>query len=145
MRGRPTPNEWLGDFDARKNELLRKELAMDILTAQQRFAAAVRDYTPKMSPKFQQLMPFMEGIRDLRCKHASYKTIAEILCNANVSVSHDMVARFCKKILGLTRKKRKSDRSKRRSLTQFSKAPRRPKVLRNDAGSGPRVANPENI
>jgi hypothetical protein len=57
--------------------------------AQNQFATAVRNFTPKLSAKFQKLLPFKDGIAELRRKGASYETITDILRNINVAVSHD--------------------------------------------------------
>lgn len=46
--------------------------------AQITFASAVRNYVPKVAGKLPLLMPFKEGIAELRRKRASYETIASI-------------------------------------------------------------------
>src|SRR5437899_12824466 len=81
-------------------------------SAASQFAAAVREFTPKSSAKFQALLPFKDGIAELRRKHASYEIIAEILRNINVAVSHDTVAVFCHEVLGvaLARRRRRKPR-----------------------------------
>jgi hypothetical protein len=91
--------------------------------AKSQFATAVRNFTPRASPKFQRLMTFKEGIAELRQKGASYETIADILRNIDVAVSHDTVARFCHEVLGLTpahRGRRKKAGRRPRSLSQAS-------------------------
>ena len=47
--------------------------------AQNQFATAVRNFTPKPSAKFQKLLPLKDGIVELRHKGASYVIIADIL------------------------------------------------------------------
>ena len=69
--------------------------------AQKQFATAVRNFTPKLSARFQKLLPFKDGIAELRRKGASYETITNILRDTNVVVSHDTVTRFCREVLGL--------------------------------------------
>ena len=75
--------------------------------AQNQFATAVRNFTPKLSAKFQKLLPFKDGIAELRRKGASYETITDILRNINVAVSHDTVARFCREVLDVTPRTRR--------------------------------------
>ena len=62
--------------------------------AQNQFATAVRNFTPKPPAKFQKLLLLKDGIAELRRKGASYAIIANILRNISVAVSHDTVARF---------------------------------------------------
>ena len=71
------------------------------------FHQAARDYddTPKL---FQRLMPFKDGIAELRQKRASYATIAELLTDEGIVVSRKTVASFCRKYLtSESRSKRK--------------------------------------
>jgi hypothetical protein len=62
------------------------------------FHQAARDYdnTPKL---FRRLMPFKDGIVELRQKRASYATIAELLTDEGIVVSRNTVARFCRRFL----------------------------------------------
>jgi len=46
---------------------------------QNAFVTAVRNFTPKTSAKFQKLLPFKDGIAELRRRGASYETIADFL------------------------------------------------------------------
>jgi hypothetical protein len=55
-------------------EAMKKHSVTD--QAQIKFASAVRNYVPKVAGKLPLLMPFKEGIAELRRKHASYETIA---------------------------------------------------------------------
>ena len=80
---------------------------IDAELAQNQFATAVRNFTPKSSPKFQKLLPLKDGIVELRRKGASYAVIADILRNINVAVSHDTVARFCREVLDVTPRTRR--------------------------------------
>jgi len=113
-------------------------------SATRQFAAAVREFTPKASGKFQKLLPFKDGIAELRRKHASYEIIADILRNINVTVSHDTVARFCHEVLGLTPAQRRRQPRRSRVTQQFRKNPKPPTIISQPAG-GPRVADPHNI
>jgi len=57
-------------------EAMKKRSVAD--SAQITFASAVRNYVPKVAGKLPLLMPFKEGIAELRRKRASYETIASI-------------------------------------------------------------------
>lgn len=67
-------------------------------TTKKPFHQAARDYdnTPNL---FRRLMPFKDGIAELRQKRASFATIAEFLTDEGVIVSRQTVARFCRKFL----------------------------------------------
>ena len=110
------------------------------------FATAVRNFTPTSPAKFQTLLPFKEGIAELRRKGASYETIADILRNLNVAVSHDTVTRFCHKVLGFAPAQRR--RRKRKSVSTVAQRPRNRPLKAEDtnhAPRGPRVADPNNV
>jgi hypothetical protein len=109
------------------------------------FATAVRNFTPSAPAKFQTLLPFKEGIAELRRKGASYETIADILRNLNVAVSHDTVTRFCHKVLGFAPAQRR--RRKQRVSTVAQRPRNRPLKAEdtNHAAQGPRVADPNNV
>ena len=96
--------------------------------AQSQFATAVRNFTPKLSAKFQTLLPFKNGIAELRRKGASYETIADIILrDTNVVVSHDTVMRFCREVLDLTPAQRKRRKTSARRATQKPRS--RPQTL----------------
>ena len=67
-----------------------------------KFASAARDYSPKASSRFGKLLPFKESIAELRHKHASYRTIAGMLREIGVTVSHNSIARFCREVIGVS-------------------------------------------
>ncbi|HVM59437.1 MAG TPA: hypothetical protein VMV72_01095 [Verrucomicrobiae bacterium] len=94
--------------------------------AQNQFATTVRNFTPKLSAKFQKLLPFKDGIAELRRKGASYETITNILRDTNVVVSHDTVTRFCREVPGLTPR---SSRRRRASV----------KTVQQDSSSNPKT------
>jgi hypothetical protein len=112
--------------------------------AQNQFATTVRNFTPKSSPKFQKLLPFKDGIAELRRKGASYETIADILRNTNVTVSHDTVARFCRELLDLTPAQRRRRKTSARRATQKPRSPPQTLNIPNHAAQAPRVARQEN-
>jgi len=108
---------------------------------QNRFATAVRNFTPKPSAKFQKLLPFKDGIAELRRKGASYETIADILRNTNVAVSHDTVTRFCREVLELTPAQRRRRQTSSRRATP--KPHSRPPTLHapDHTARGPHIAD----
>ncbi len=93
---------------------------IDTELAQNQFATAVRNFTSKPSAKFQKLLPFKDGIVELRHKGASYAIIAEILRSTNVVVSHDTVARFCREVLKLTPRTRRPRKASGKALEHDS-------------------------
>jgi hypothetical protein len=137
--------------------------------AQNQFATAVRNFTPKLSAKFQKLLPFKDGIAELRRKGASYETITDILRNINVAVSHDTVARFCREVLDVTPRTRHPRKASAKALQHDSTGnPKANLVRKADSSSaikpavqseksgmpdllvfrpqaGPRIADPKTI
>lgn len=133
------------------------------------FDAAVRNFERKLPARFRTLMPYKDGIAGLRAKNASFRTIAQILKQTGVSVSHDTVARFCHAVVEQTQPRQKkrlkavsATADERRTQTQApqtSDTGDRPGVSallqerRNaDAASGasgksrgPRIADPKNV
>ena len=68
------------------------------------FEAKVKNFESKVPQRFQTLHPLKEGIADLRSKRASFRTIADLLNQLGVKVSHNTVARFCAEILASPRR-----------------------------------------
>jgi hypothetical protein len=66
--------------------------------AERRLAEAVKNCVPRVSAKWKKLISLKEGIMELRRKRASYRTIAEILRNIDVPVSHVTVRQFCRHV-----------------------------------------------
>ena len=64
----------------------------------QLFDAKVQSFDAAKGRRFQALLPFQEGILRLREKGASSRTIAELLKQLGVTVSHNTVARFCREL-----------------------------------------------
>lgn len=117
--------------------------------ADKSFDAAVRGYEERVGGKIQALMPHKKGIAELRSKQASFRTIANLLKQAGVDVSHDTVSRFCRDVL---------DQPPGRKLpSKPADGPAKPKVngvLKvatplSDAPAprsrGPRIADPKNV
>lgn len=133
------------------------------------FDAAVRNFERKLPARFRALMPYKDGIAGLRAKNASFRTIAQILKQTGVSVSHDTVARFCHAVIEQTQPRQKSrpkavsatteERRTQTQAPQTSDAGDRPGVgaqlqQRRDADAstgasgksrGPRIADPKNV
>lgn len=82
--------------------------SLEQLSSKRLFDAAVRTFERKLSARFQTLMPYKDGIADLRAKNASFRTIAQLLKQAGVSVSHDTVARFCNAVIAQTQPRQKN-------------------------------------
>jgi len=64
----------------------------------QLFDAKVQSFEAPEGARFHALLPFKEGIRRLRAKKASCRTIVELLKQLGVTVSHNTVARFCREL-----------------------------------------------
>lgn len=72
----------------------------DIAARTQRFNDAVRTFTPPSPMRHAKLMPFRDGIVELRQKGASLRLIRELLATANVGVGTDTIARFLAEVTG---------------------------------------------
>jgi hypothetical protein len=70
-----------------------------------REAAQEFDRTPKL---FRALMKYKDDIAVLRQKGASFDTISELLQKDNLRVSWKTVSRFCRKIIGTEKRRKKS-------------------------------------
>jgi hypothetical protein len=92
--------------------------SIEQLSSKRLFDAAVRSFERKLSARFQVLMPYKDGIADLRAKNASFRTIAQLLKQADVSVSHDTVARFCHEVIEQTQPRQKSRQKSGRTVTE---------------------------
>lgn len=64
----------------------------------QLFDAKVQSFDAAKGRRFQALLPFQEGVLRLRKKGASSRTIAELLKQLGVTVSHNTIARFCREL-----------------------------------------------
>lgn len=125
------------------------------------FDSVVRTYERKAPVKFSALLPYKEGIAELRGKSASFRTITELLKQVNVQVSHDTVARFCHEIIGneQIRKKKRKPPTPKLKAPHTIRSPHVGELLRKrqnhteaeppiaDAGRqrGPRIADPKNV
>lgn len=121
------------------------------------FQAKVQSFEAKVPHRFQALYPFKEGIADLRGKRASFRTIADLLNQLGVEVSHNTVARFCTQVLNgkpartpsgsRRRKPPKSALDVKAALQeQRDKQPTPPAPIPAPSERrGPRIADPKNI
>ena len=108
------------------------------------FARIARDYVPKPSRKFRDLLPLKAAIAELRQRHASYKTITHILANLDIAVSCNTVFRFCHEILG--EPKGRYRRERKRSMPTGKKLLTKDSVTQHGPNSGgPRIADPNTI
>ena len=64
-----------------------------------RFTEAVRSFTPVRANRYAKLMPFKDGITELRQKGASYRLIRELLVTIDVSVTVDTIGRFVRELI----------------------------------------------
>ena len=74
---------------------------------------AVDEFTPRRPQKFQDLLPAKDVITELRHKHASYRSIADLLTQHCLPTSKTAVAQFCHQVLGENVRPRKRSVRKR--------------------------------
>jgi hypothetical protein len=84
--------------------------ATDLAAKTQRFNESVRAFTPRLPIRYAKLMPFKDGILELRQKGASTRLIRELLATVNVGVSTETIARFLAEMTGESTSQRKSKR-----------------------------------
>jgi hypothetical protein len=82
-----------------------------------REAAQEYDRTPKL---FRELMKYKDEIVALRQKGASFDTISELLQKDNVKASWKTVSRFCRKIIGSEKRRKKSAEANPTSISAGS-------------------------
>lgn len=105
------------------------------------FELTAREYQQGEGSKVHALLPYKEGIAELRSKRASFETIAVHLGASGMSVSSDTVARFCHQYL-----------TSKQAAPPAIHADLLPSNLPDVAPSsfppsrkGPRIADPRNI
>ena len=84
--------------------------AVDITTRTQRFNDAARTFTLPSTTRHAKLLPFKDGILELRRKGASLRLIRELLATVNVAVGTDTIARFLAEMNGDTKPQRQANR-----------------------------------
>jgi len=107
---------------------------------------AVEEFTPRRPQKFQDLLPAKDVITELRHKHASYRSIADLLTQHCLPTSKTAVAQFCHQVLGENVRPRKRPGRKRPPLMASSNGgeigPVSPTVAEAGASAEP-VTNPD--
>lgn len=115
------------------------------------------------------MMPYKEGIAELRKKKASFRTIVHLLKQSGITVSHDTVFRFCRAYIKPEQHSKRKSRPDVRGMAEAERplsqpSPKddaeRPNRVRplseqpqNDAAAsvitrkrrGPRIADPRNV
>src|SRR5215211_2354580 len=71
----------------------------DIASPAARFSEAVRAFAPICASRYAKLLPFKDGIVELRQKGASYRLIRELLATADVTVSADTIGNFVREAI----------------------------------------------
>lgn len=71
----------------------------DIAAQTARFAEAVRAFTPICKTRYAKLLPFREGIAQLREQGASYDLIREMLVAAGLTVAVDTIGNFVREVI----------------------------------------------
>jgi hypothetical protein len=144
----------------------------DIAARTSRFNEAARAYTPPSPSRNAKLMPFKDGIVELRQKGGSLRLIRELLATVGVAVGTDTIARFIAEVNGEPVPERTAKRTHRRRvvapgvsairpaaeptsalpLSRPSTPPLPPEhAPHNDASAerprirGPRIADPRNL
>ena len=64
-----------------------------------RFAESVRAFTPICKTRYAKLLPFREGIAQLRERGASYDIIREMLVAAGLTVAVDTIGNFVREVI----------------------------------------------
>lgn len=135
-------------------------MSSDLQQLTELFDAKVQSFEGPAERRFQVLLPFKQGIIRLREKNASSRTIAELLKQLGVTVSHNTIARFCRE-LAVTAA-RNAQRPDAPRPAPSSKAPppsaavtkllsrrredtKSPEPEASSRGRGPRIADPKNV
>ncbi len=117
----------------------------------QLFDAKVQSFEASAGRRFHSLLPFTIGIVRLREKGASSRTIADLLKQLGVTVSHNTIARFCREWAA------PAAAGDTRSATPKPSAPIAELLNRrhehgiasetpaSSRGRGPRIADPRNV
>ena len=124
------------------------------------FDAKVQSFEAPAGRRFHALLPFKAGIIRLREKGASSRTIADLLKQLGVTISHNTIARFCRELAAVA-----APTTENRPATSRSPLPATPKPppsavaellsRRHENGKapeapgssrrGPRIADPRNV
>jgi hypothetical protein len=114
----------------------------DIATRTQRFNEAVRTFTPASPSRHAKLMPFKDGIVELRQKGGSFRLIRELLATINVAVGTDTIARFLAEVNGVSASQPSSKRRNRVRYGASGRTPGQPAAVPAARGSAPEQSPP---
>lgn len=124
------------------------------------FDAKVQSFEGPAERRFQMLLPFKQGIIRLREKNASSRTIAELLKQLGVTVSHNTIARFCREFaVAAARNAQRPDAPRpappskapppsaavTKLLSRRREETKSPEPEASSRGRGPRIADPKNV
>ena len=98
---------------------------------------AVEEFTPRRPQKFQDLLPAKDVITELRHKHASYRSIADLLTQHCLPTSKTAVAQFCHQVLGENVRPRKRPVRKRPPVPTSANGDDAPPVASTSQTAGP--------
>lgn len=90
------------------------------VTAQ--FTEYARSFQPVGPKRFAKLLPFKDGITELRQKGASYRLIREALRALGVSVATDTLGQFCRELVDPPKPRTTQQRKVGRSVNDSDKA-----------------------
>ena len=71
----------------------------DIAAQAAQFNDAVQKFVPVCTSRYAKLLPFKDGIVELRQKGASYRLVRELLATAGLSVAVDTVGKFIREVI----------------------------------------------
>ncbi|MEO8354157.1 MAG: hypothetical protein ABI680_20705 [Chthoniobacteraceae bacterium] len=135
-------------------------MSSDLQQLTELFDAKVQSFEGPVARRFQALLPFKQGILRLREKNASSRTIAELLKQLGVTVSHNTVARFCRELaVAAARNAQRADAPKQSApskapppsaavtklLSRRREETKSPEPEASSRGRGPRIADPKNV
>ena len=124
------------------------------------FDAKVQSFEAPAERRFHVLLPFKEGIIRLREKNASSRTIAELLKQLGVTVSHNTIARFCRELAAppattetrrvpskpaATSKAPPPSTAVAKLMSRRRDETKSPEPEASSRGRGPRIADPKNV
>ena len=71
----------------------------DIAAQTARFSEAARTFAPVCASRYAKLLPFKDGIVELRQKGASYRLIRELLATIGVAIAVDTIGNFVREVV----------------------------------------------
>ena len=135
-------------------------MSSDLQQLTELFDAKVQSFEGPAERRFQVLLPFKQGIIRLREKNASSRTIAELLKQLGVTVSHNTIARFCRELaVAAARNAQQRDAPRpaaprkppppstavSKLLSRRREETKSPEPEASSRGRGPRIADPKNV